>query len=254
VVHNTNLLLDDPAYRLFFEQRFRLPIVMARHIADHVRPSLGELPWVSHVVFGEPPVARSGDTATFVVSGNVEYNRRNYASLLDAVGVLQAEGAAVKVRIVGRSNVRDGKPFRAEAERRGLASCFEYSPSDTNHPDFYRLVAESDFSLPLIDTADPLYGQYLRTKLASSVVFAIGLGVPIVAHTELARVYAIDGGGPTYEDGGLADAMRTAIASTGSERAAWREALERQREAILDASLQNLRTAIEAVTRRRAAT
>ena len=78
--------------------------------------------------------------------------------------------------------------------------------------------------------------------------FAIGLGVPIVAHSALARAYGIEGAGPTYEDGGLADTMRIAIASAGSERAAWLDVVAGKRQEILDASLRNLRGAIEAVT------
>ena len=251
VIHNTALLTDDPAYSAFFERRRRLPILMGRHIAEHVAPSMSALPWMSHVVFGTPPRRSATDlpgVTTFVVSGNVEYSRRNYRSLLDAATALHGEARPFRIRIVGRSTVRDGTAFRAEVERRGLSDSVEFSPRDANHPDFFRLVADADFSLPLIDTTDDRYRPYLETKLASSVPFAIGLGVPLIANDAMVSAYAIDGTGISYEDGRLADAMRRALESTPSERSSWRDALARKRQEILDQSLESLRQAIGAVT------
>ena len=183
----------------------------------------------------------------FAVSGNVEFARRNYDSLLDAAAALAGEDAEFVVRIVGRSTSGDGKAFREAVESRGLASRFEFSPGEITHPRFFRLIADSDFSLPLIDTSRDAYRAYLETKLASSVPFAIGLGVPLVANAALVRAYGIDGTGPAYEDGGLTAAMRRAIASTDEERSGWRDALVAKRAGILDASLANLRAAIAAV-------
>ena len=138
---------------------------------------------------------------------------------------LVAEDDEFLVRIVGRSTSGDGKAFRAAVESRGLASRFEFSPGEIAHPRFFRLIADSDFSLPLIDTSRDAYRAYLETKLASSVPFAIGLGVPLVANASLVRAYGIDGTGPAYQDGDLTEAMRRAIASTDEERSRWRDAL-----------------------------
>ena len=250
VVHNAHLLSDDADYRAFFAAPDRRPLVLGQHIAEQMATDAGAPGWISHVVFGaRPREPRAPDGPTvFVVSGNVEFARRNYDSLLDAAGALAGEDVEFLVRIVGRSTSRDGKAFRETVESRGFASRFEFSPGEITHPRFFRLIADSDFSLPLIDTTRDLYRAYLETKLASSVPFAIGLGVPLVANAALVRAYGIDGTGPDYEDGGLTDAMRRAIASTEEERSGWRGALVTKRAAILEASLANLRAAISAVT------
>lgn len=205
--------------------------------------------WITHVVFGAPPRAsrEPGRPTIFAVSGNVEFTRRDYDALLEAASTLDGERLPFLIRIIGRSTSRDGKALRATVEAKGLTNRFEFSPGEIDHPKFFRLLADSDFSLPLLDTSRDVFRAYLETKLASSVPFAIGLGVPIVANEALVRAYGIDGTGPEYQDGDLTEAMRRAIASTDEERSGWRLALERKRDAILELSLANLRAAISAV-------
>jgi hypothetical protein len=253
VVHNAHLLLDDAAYRAFFAAPDRGPLVLGQHIAERLGESAGAPWWISHVVFGAPKrePRTPGSPTIFAVSGNVEFARRDYDALLEAAGALAAEDAPFGVRIVGRSTARDGKAFREAVESRGLGGRFEFSPGEIAHPRFFKLIADSDFSLPLIDTSRETFRAYLETKLASSVPFAIGLGVPIVASAPLATAYGIEGTGPAYPDGGLTGAMRQAISSTEEERSGWREAVATKRDAILEASLTNLRAAISAVTRGR---
>ena len=250
VVHNAHLLSDDAAYRDFFAAPDRGPLVLGQHIAEQVGAAAGAPWWISHVVFGvtklEPRMP--GGLTIFAVSGNVEFARRDYDALLDAAEALAAEDAGFLVRIVGRSTSRDGKALREAVEARGLADRFEFSPGEIAHPRFFKLIADSDFSLPLIDTSRDTFRAYLETKLASSVPFAIGLNVPLVASAAIVRAYGIEGTGPAYRDGGLTEAMRRATASTDEERSAWREALVAKRDAILEASLANLRAAIAAVT------
>jgi hypothetical protein len=254
VVHNTELLVEDARYREFFAAPEHRPLVLGAHIAGHFAEALGWLPWILHVVLagGSPSVATTdattGDRVTFAVSGNVEFHRRNYASLLEATSALASEGVPFVVRIVGRSTRPDGKALRAEVKDRGLGHVFEFSPGEIDHPTFFGLVRGSDFSLPLIDTTRDAFRPYLETKLASSVPFAIGLGVPLVAHEALVAAYGLEGTGPDYADGGLEGAMRRAMSSTTEARAQWRAAVDRKRAAILDASLANLRDAISAVT------
>jgi hypothetical protein len=249
VVHNTHLLVDDPAYRSFFTVPGRRPLVLGQHIAERVAGPIGAPWWISHVVF--PAQRRAshlpGRHTVFAVSGNVEFRRRNYDALLDAAAVLAAEHAPFRVRIVGRSTYPDGRAFRAAVEARGLADKFEFSPGEIDNPEFTRRVAESDFSLPLLDTTRDAFRPYFETKLTASVPLAIGLGVPLVANAAVVRAYRIEGTGPAYDDGGLAQAMRHAIASTSEERTRWRVALERKRERILESSLVNLGAAIHAV-------
>jgi len=245
VVHNTELL-DEPAYRAFFDRPRRRALVLGSHIARRLSAGGTHIEWILHVEFGRPESAPANAVTTFAVSGNVEFQRRNYQALIAAVAELHAAGAPFKVRIVGRSTRPDGLALREEIERHGLGERFELSPEVLDHPGFYGLVAGSDFMLPLLDGSADSFRRYFDAKLASSVPFAVGLGVPLVLHRELAEAYGVTACGVRYEDGGLVEAMRTAIASTDAERAGWRSAIAATRTEILDASRVNLRRAIEA--------
>ena len=177
----------------------------------------------------------------------MEFTRRNYDALLDSVAELLAEGASFRVRLVGRSTNRDGKALRAEIERRELTSAFALSDGEISHPEFFQLVADSDFVLPLLDHSAEHLRAYFESKLASSVPFAIGLGVPLVMHADLAAAYGVESCGLTYEDGGLTAAMRSAMASSQADRDVWQGAIETTRAELLAASLANLREAIATV-------
>jgi hypothetical protein len=252
VVHNTELLVDDPAYQSFFGEGRRAPLVLGRHIADALSHSQVRASWISHVVFGSAtgspdPFHDPTRPTTFVVSGNVEAHRRNYDALLAAAQELDAAGVPFLIRIVGRSSTPDGTALKATIAEHGLSGRFEFTSGVIDHPRFFELVAGSDFSLPLLDTSRAAFRAYLDTKLASSVSFAIGLGVPLVADAAVIDAYGVHGTGPSYEGAGLADAMRRAITSSAAERADWRAALHRKREELLASSLANLRGAIAAV-------
>ena len=250
VMHNAELLHTATAYRTFFAQRRRLPVVLGRHIAAHLEPTIGPVPWVSHVYFGPPPPRPVGrGPTTFAVSGNVEFHRRNYLALLDAAEQLHREGRALRVRVIGRSHTPDGERLREELARRGLGDLFEFSAGEVSHPEFIGQLAASDFVLPLIDEGSDRFRAYLETKVASSIPFAIGLGVPIVMHRALTSVYGLDGAGPTHGDGELAAAMRRAIESGVGDRAGWTAAIGTIQASILDASLESLRGAIARVRR-----
>ena len=247
-MHNTELLTSERSYRDFFSAPNRLPLVLGRHIAKHFAGEGDQLRWVAHVYFGTVERRRrEGGPTIFAVSGNVEFTRRNYASLLDSLDELAHEGAAARVRIVGRSTNRDGRKLRAEIERRGLSPYVDLSPAETTHPEFFQLVADSDFVLPLIDHSDDHLQPYFESKLASSIPFATGLGVPLVLHDDLAAAYDVGPCGVRYEDGGLTEAMRLAIASSEAQRSAWRQAILAARQELLAGSLANLRAAIATV-------
>jgi glycosyltransferase involved in cell wall biosynthesis len=247
VMHNPEALDSDPAYQAFFAQRNRQPLVLGRHIAEHFAREGRPIHWLLHVDFGQVERGSDDGPTTFAVSGNVEFGRRNYDSVLDAAAALATDGRPFRIRIVGRSTNRDGTALREMIERRGLQHLFELSPEEVSHPEFFRLVASSDFAMPLLDHTDPRVRPYFETKLASSIPFAIGLGVPLIVHRDAALAYGVTDCGIDYEDGGLAGAMRTALASTEAERERWRAALQKARAEALAASRENLRAAIAEV-------
>jgi hypothetical protein len=249
VMHNTELLADDATYRAFFARPRRLPLVLGRHIAAHFARDGQPMGWISHVYFGQPEPARTDGPTTFAVCGNVEFHRRNYDALLTAASELVAGGMPFRISIIGRSADADGLTLRREIEARGLVSAFEFTPGEIPHPAFFDLLAGADFVLPLIDRSTERLRPYFETKVASSIPFAIGLGVPLVLHRDLAAVYDVGSCGLTHEEGELAGAMRRAIESGAEERTRWRSGIDAARSAILAASRENLRAAMSAVAR-----
>jgi glycosyltransferase involved in cell wall biosynthesis len=247
VVHNTELLVEDAAYRDFFSSPRRRPLVLWRQIADRMGRVGLAIGWISHVYFGEPEPIRTAGATTFAVSGTVEFHRRNYDALLAAAAELVADHLPFRVRIIGRSSDADGRELRRQIDARDLAEVFEFSPGDIPHRTFFGLVAGSDFVLPLIDPSVGRLRPYFESKLASSIPFAIGLGVPLVLHHDLAAAYDIESCGVLHGDGELAEAMRSAISSSAESRVRWRSGVVAKRDVLLAASLENLRAAISAV-------
>jgi glycosyltransferase involved in cell wall biosynthesis len=249
VMHNTQLLDAEATYRAFFARPRRLPLVLWRRMADRLARDGRAIGWISHVYFGEPEPIRADGATTFAVSGDVEFHRRNYDALLAAAAELVAEDVPFRVRIIGRSNEADGQELRRQIDARGLAEVFEFSPGEIPHPVFFGLVAGSDFVLPLIDPGAERLRAYFEAKLSSSIPLAIGLGVPLVMHRDLAASYGIESCGVLHGDGELAGAMREAISSIAESRVRWRSEVGAARQALLAASRENLRAAISAVGR-----
>jgi hypothetical protein len=249
VVHNANLLLDEPEYRGYFEGRDRQPLVLGRHIANYLGRHSRPTAWIAHVFFGDvPPVRRpETDPITLSVSGNLEYARRNFASLLDAAEALDRDNSRFRVRMIGRSNTVDGARFRRELETREIGRYFSFSPDEIDHEAYLSTLAGTDFVLPLLDRSAAEYRPYYDVKLSSSISLAIGLGVPMVAEETLSKRYGVESATIAYRDGDLADALRSAIASRPAEQVQRAAALATIRSDLLEASTDNLAGAISAV-------
>ena len=127
-LHNANLLRDDDAYRRFFEAPGRLPLFLGRHIAAASGVDDPTL-WMTPYFLGEPTPAEPGHDGitTLCVAGNVQFGRRDYAGLVTAVEELAKERSDFVVRIVGRSDWRDGRELRRTVGDRGLGDRFTFT-------------------------------------------------------------------------------------------------------------------------------
>jgi hypothetical protein len=250
VVHNAELLLDDPDYESFFYGRGRGPLVLGHHISTYLGAHGFPTGWASFVYFGNVPASiRDNGPIEFGVPGNLEETRRNYGSLLDALDELRTNEKDFRVRMIGRSDSLDAERFRSALERRDVAALVSFEPQAT-HGAYFTALKSCDFLLPLVDRSSSIYAPYYTVKVASAMYMGIGLGVPLVAETTVAATYGVVSGAVTYTDGGLASAMRTAIAMSRADRHALSSALPGIREQSVAGALDSLAASIVAVTSR----
>jgi hypothetical protein len=250
LVHNADLLHEGP-YAGFFADPSRQPFFLGRHIAATIGNVDGR-DWLAPFYFGDPadvggvdPEPDARGRTTLCVQGNVEYVRRDYASLLAAVEELAHERDDFRIRIVGRTQWRDGRDLRSQVEARGLADRFTFSKRDITHPDYIRLVASSDLVLPLVDPSVPALAPYFGVKITSSMSMSIGLGVIPVTETSLAALYGIEKAAVTHRPGRLLDGLRAALDLDPTGRAARVEELDRVRSQALATSATNLAAGFE---------
>lgn len=148
--------------------------------------------------------------------------------------------------MIGRVESRDGRRLREDVGRLGLASLIEFT-GEVSFRTYLGVLAASAYLLPLVDRTDSLYGPYFATKTTSSISMAVALGVPLIAHADLAACYGLRAGAITYLDGGLAAAIRTAETLDEAGRGRLVEELVRQRALWLAESATELSRAIDRV-------
>jgi hypothetical protein len=246
VLHNAELI-ETPRYVRYFDERRRVPLVLAQHIALFLKWN-GPAEWIAPVFVGEPTrLARSNHRSRFCVPGNIDFERRNYAALLDAVYALSLERSDFVVSCLGRPHP-DGVAFRAQIAGRGLDRFFEFSEGEISYERLFSGAAGSDFLLPLVDKTSEMYDSYFHTKLSSSAALASAVAVVPIAHAGFARLYGLDSEQAIlYEDGELLNAMRRALDERPGVHRHRREALVTRRTALLAQSVDNLGRALAAI-------
>jgi hypothetical protein len=249
IVHNAGLLQADGPYRRFFDSHAREPLFLGRHVARSFGPELAGS-WLTpfYLTDDHSFVDTLADgRQRLCVQGNVQFARRDYGSLADAVVTLAAERSDFVVRIVGRSTWRDGLEFRATVADRGVAKHFVFNAGEISHEEYLTQVATSDFVLPLIDHRVAGLAPYYSVKITSSMSMAIGLDVIPIAEQTLAQLYGVEDAAVTFESGGLPEAIRVALDTEASVRTARRDRLARIRADALASSVENIASALERV-------
>jgi hypothetical protein len=245
VVHNAHLAGSDGPYATFLADPCHAPLFLGRHVGSQTAQDLPA--WVAPVFLGEVRAEPdSADTRTVLcVQGNVDYARRDYSALLDAVAGVAADRSDFVVRIVGRSGGRDGRDLRAKVEDRALADRFTFNAGEVSHRTYLTQVGTADFILPLVDDRSPGPARYLADKITSSMSMSVGLGVIPIADARLAALYGVEDAAVCHGPGGLPGAIRTALDLVRADRARRVALLGRVRADLLAASVANLGSAIE---------
>jgi hypothetical protein len=247
VIHNGNLINTDLDYARFFAVSSRKPLVLAKHISNFLSKDV-VTQWISPVFFGQvkPRKVHGQANVLFCVQGNLDFDRRNYDSLLDAIEQLASDGVrSFRVMVVGRNEARHYQIFTERVQHRKLDSFFEFSKGELTYQDYYGSTATASFLLPLVDRTSTAYGAYFLDKITSSVPLVIGLGIVPVIHRELARLYEIEEQSVTYRDGGLTDALKRALNINIGALDSMRSGLVSKKEALLNESITNMKDTLE---------
>lgn len=239
IIHNAHLIKNTDSYSRFFDVSNRKLLVLSDHIRSYLDGIMAAFV-IYPVYFGEVPFAVPQKT-TFSVQGNIEFTRRNYSSILDAVFEVSKSRTDFYVSIVGRDHGEDGQQFRDSIKLKGLDSFFRFHGKDvTSYKKYFSVLKSSDFILPLVDTTKECYQPYFKDCASSSIPISIGLEVPCVIHQEMARVYDMVQA-LTYDDGNLADAMVRALSMSDEEHMRLRADLQKKKEELLTHSLVNIK-------------
>jgi hypothetical protein len=244
VVHNAILLDEDSEYRRFFGSPSRRPLTLGRHVTGCLEDS-SDLRWITpvHLIEGRDPTEICWHR--FCVQGRIDFRRRDYWSLVDAVEELKTSGAdEFEVDLVGGERALDGLRLRRAIRQRGLDGLFTTHEGPFRYGECFRRISSAGFVLPLVDSASPLFRPYFEDKITSSISMALGTGSIPVVHQRLAELYHLVDLAIGYPDGGLAAAMKTALDLSDEVRLRMVEHIEQERRRLLDESLDNLANVI----------
>jgi hypothetical protein len=246
VMHNANLIVTDREYAEFFSSDAHQALVMASHISDFMSKT-SRTRWISPVELGTVEHGRvAADRPTvFCVQGNVAYDRRNYDSLLDAVGRLSSTGVKnFRIQIIGRNDSPDGEKLKKDIASQGHDQFFQFSQGELDYRNYYGSIARTDFMLPLVDWNSTDHQAYFKDKLSTSMQTALAFGVIPIVHADLAELYGVTDESFTYSDD-VEDAMIRAIRASEDELCAMRRGLAQKRAELLERSKDNLKLLLE---------
>jgi hypothetical protein len=245
IFHTTSRYRQDPDYVAYFAKKHRQMVVLGKHVAESLSDVI-QAHWILHCYQGEQHFQQKNPRTTFCVQGLIEYFRRNYHSLIEAVAQLRDEGMTnFIVRLIGGSaQTQDHKAFTREIRHRKLTSFFEFTDGDVPYSQYFSTIGTSDFLLPLLDMTTPEYRLYATQKVTSSLAISLGLSIIPVLHQEFAKAYQIDGPSIVYENGALASAMCQAMMMDVNEKHQREVQLDGIQERLLQQSVKNMKHAL----------
>lgn len=248
IFHNASQYRQDQDYVDFFACRHRQMLVLGSHVADYLADTI-QTHWVLPCYLGEPHLHESPQKPTFCVQGLIEYSRRNYLSVIQAVAELRDSGITeFTVKLLGGAcQSPDQEHFQQEIARHHLCPFFEFVEGDIPYDDYFTHIRNTDFLLFLLDTTHPNYQFYATEKVSSSLAISLGLNTLPILHKDFACTYQLESSTITYRNGTLAEAMRQAL-GMDSENRKWRRiALQQRQQQILRQSAINLKIALDEI-------
>ena len=218
ILHNARLYNTDEEYEKFFLDKNRKLVVLGKHINQYLKDVVDSW-WIAPIYLTDSYFDQNNMETTFCVQGAIQYNRRNYLSLLQAVERFHTEtNHKIKIKLVGGIVNADNQQFDLDIHQRDITHFFEIIKGDVSYETYFKFIGTSDFLLPLLDNTLPDYQKYVVDKMTTSIPISIGLNVIPIVHKQFAKIYEIKQSSVCYENGELYDAMRKALNMSKEEK------------------------------------
>jgi len=182
IMHNFLLLEDIPYWKKFILKRmediFRVNIVLAKQLKEyndknHIYKNVEYYYNIDYSEFKDdflwdPDIIRIG------IQGAVELKRRDYFRLIEIAKLLRNNKIhIIKFYIIGNSNSNDGIIIKNLIKENALDDYFVYYNRKLSYAEFYQLINQMDFLMPLFNRNSEFYLKYNSTKITSTTTLAL---------------------------------------------------------------------------------
>lgn len=124
----------------------------------------------------------------FIVQGNFDTKRRNYATLIKTIKLLKNRDD-FKVIMMGSSG--SGLTQIKNMLGQGFEDKVQFE-INLNYENFFDKLWTSHFILPLVDTNSSVNNAYFTTKITSSVMLGVGHLLPIICDKKIESIYELE--------------------------------------------------------------
>jgi hypothetical protein len=196
---------------------------------------------VTPISFGEVSITpkSANSIVNFIVVGGINYKRRNYSLLIDAVRELYRKGRNdFMVTLVG-----DGE---LDVTPQEVQKYFNIK-GGVDFPAMYEAMEDADFFLPLLDPQNPHHRRYLTTGSSGSFQLIHAFRKPCLIHETFAAKYGFnDENSLVYRnDKEFIQTMSQATDMGQVEYATLQAGLEKLTQSVYARSIETLKRIIE---------
>ncbi len=193
VIHEVRAWLANEDLAAHLAAPAHAALVLCQHAHLHIGERTPGIDWVLPNHFG----AFAGRRARrgWTIPGEIDFNRKNFGSLLDAAPRLRTlpDGTIIVAggsRESGDSEcMRRVEELRKQLTARGAGSRVHFT-GHLSYDDYFRCLRDSRFIIPLIDEA--IDAEAYLTKAASGVMLSLAFGVPMILNQTMARLYGLE--------------------------------------------------------------
>jgi glycosyltransferase involved in cell wall biosynthesis len=214
VLHNGYALTANSEYKDLRNRKASSVVVLSKHIQEFLaQREVSSFPIHASLRLREELFddCRRHES-TFCVQGYVNFDRRNYDSLLKAASKFKENNVQCNFKIVGRLG-RSSRTMQERIEELGVSEYFTFVGDAESYLDFYRAICSCKFLLILVDDSRMIYRPFFEDKCTSSLGVAMGLDVIPVVNSRLAEVYDIADCSVPYESDDVYSGIVSALSS-----------------------------------------
>lgn len=130
-----------------------------------------------------------------VIPGQLDYNRRDYQSLLDSC----PHDANIKIILLGNATKNDGPSITRKIKEKKLEKQFLWFDHYVPHTEFIKIISTADYIMPLIHSNCTIYERYMKCKTTAAFMWAIAFKKPILMEKNFASIDEFSGSSLYYD-------------------------------------------------------